>query len=540
MKPLHLKYSLSFCMLAMYSGSLFAQGNLSEQVNVVRPYKPVLAEAAKINTNPEIKTEVLKSEPFNYNIQPNKLDSLLKPAPIQTEKMKNESITKLYKTYIKLGGGNYRTSLGELYFSNTRSREFQAGIHLKHNASVGSIKNMDFSENKVELFGKRIYRNHVLSMKLNYDRDVAHFYGYNHDLFKYSRREVRQQFDYFDLQTEFNKNVQQISEKVNYKGILKAYTVSDAFNANEKRLFIGASGKYDFVHLETGLDFAKHSDSSGSVNNIFSFNPSIVLQEDKLLFTLGLNTYAEFGDRNLFHVYPNIHAEYSLIENALLVYGGMNGKMQKNSFRSFYQENPFLSQNQVILNTNEKLHLFAGIRGSISNKTAYRLSVSHINMGKEAYYTNDTADIRKYKLIYDGNNSTTIRMSAELTHQQNDKLRLNGRLSVNKYTTDTLREAWYRPMLNVSITADYNIGNKFLLSAEAHAYSKMKGAVYFPNMIMRELPGGLDLNIGIDYRYSKIISVFAKFNNITGYKRERYLYYPGYGFNALAGATFSF
>jgi len=57
---------------------------------------------------------------------------------------------------------------------------------------------------------------------------------------------------------------------------------------------------------------------------------------------------------------------------------------------------------------------------------------------------------------------------------------------------------------------------------------------------IKDLQGGVDLNLGVDYRYSKIISVYLDLNNMLNYKREQYLHYSGYGFQAMLGASFRF
>ena len=62
----NLAKNILFFTLATLSHSAFAQKNVSEQVNVVRSYKPILAEALRINTNPEIKTDLVQIEPLNY------------------------------------------------------------------------------------------------------------------------------------------------------------------------------------------------------------------------------------------------------------------------------------------------------------------------------------------------------------------------------------------------------------------------------------------------------------------------------------------
>jgi hypothetical protein len=57
---------------------------------------------------------------------------------------------------------------------------------------------------------------------------------------------------------------------------------------------------------------------------------------------------------------------------------------------------------------------------------------------------------------------------------------------------------------------------------------------------IQSIAGGTDLNLSIDYKYSKIISVFTQFNNILNYQRARYLYYNSYGFQAMLGLSFNF
>lgn len=537
----HKRFYLLVSFLVAITHISYAQRNLSEQVNVVRPYKPILAEASKIGTNPEVNTEKDILQPLEYRINPKKVDSLIKTNIVNPEKVKNESIPKLYKTYLKLGGGNYATSLAELYFSNTRSKEYQTSIYLKHNASVGAIKNMDFSENQAKIFGKRIYKQNTLAANVFYDRDVIHFYGYDHDFYNYSRRQIRQQFDYLEFETSLTKNIQSDSDKVHYEGKINFHIVADAFNATENYISMAGTGHYDWFYLETSLDVSRFADSISFDRNLFILNPSLVLKENKFSFTLGANIYQQFGTRSSLHVYPNIRADYKLIENELLLYAGMTGKIRKQNFRNFYLENPFLSPKQIIQHTNEKLHLFGGLRGSLSSKTAYRLNISYLTTDNEAYFINDISDMSKFKIIYDGNNGKLLTLNAELSYQQNERLRFRVSGDINNYTTDVLAEPWHKPMLNLAISSTYNIGNKFLINADIFGFSKIKALVmYTPNPMTKELKGAVDLNLGIDYRYSKIISVFIKLNNLAGMKRERYLNYPTYGFNALVGATFSF
>lgn len=536
-------YSLS-SLLILCGGTALAQKNLSEQIDVVRPYKPVLAEALKISYNPEIKVEPNRTGEFEYQVDPKKVDSISKLSVIGAEKMKSEGIAKLYPSYVKLGGGNYATTYAEAFITNTRSQEYLIGTHLKHQASVGSIKNADYSENQVEIFGRRIYKKHALYASFNYDRDVAHFYGYNHDLFSYKRTEVRQHFNYIDMQAGIESHQAQESNALNYRLGVKAYTASDRFKANENSLSLNGLFTKNIagapIRLNTGLMFRQNQDSLKSDHHYFVFSPAYTYKQDALSLTLGLNTFTEFGSRSDFHLYPHVILDYTLIEDEMIAFAGITGKLKQNSFRDTYTQNPFIASNQIFLNTNEKMNLFAGIRGNISSKTAYRVQVSYSNLADMPFFVNDTNDLRKFVLVYDGKNTTLLNLSGEFSHQFSDKLRLFGKAEINSYTMDKELEAWHVPLYRIQVSGTYNIADKFLLTADVYGISKSNALIYTPDPTVKELKGIIDANLGIDYRYSKIISIFLKMNNLANTRQEQYLNYKNYGLNGLLGATFSF
>ena len=238
----------------------FAQKNLSEEVNVVRQYKPILAEAIKINSNPEIKIEETGKENPSYNFLSHRIDSTLKINAITTEQMKNESIAKLYKTYIRVGGGNYRTSYFEAWANNLRSKEWILGAHYRHQAQVGSIENMAYSDNTIDVYAKRLYAKQSVGISLLYDRDVNHFYGYDHSLTKFKAKDVRQNFNLFGLQTELKSNAQ-VFNSISYVGNLEFYAANDRFDAKENRFGLSGMAKYKEYQAKIGIDVANFSDS---------------------------------------------------------------------------------------------------------------------------------------------------------------------------------------------------------------------------------------------------------------------------------------
>jgi hypothetical protein len=154
------------------------------------------------------------------------------------------------------------------------------------------------------------------------------------------------------------------------------------------------------------------------------------------------------------------------------------------------------------------------------------------------YFVANNDALRTYDVVYDGPNASETNFNLNYTHQSSDKLKIYATLDYSIYKTDTVKEAWNKPSSIFRLGTNYNIANKFLIDAQLYSYSKMKSRE--ATGLVKTIDGGVDLNLGIDYRYSKIISVYLDLNNVLNYKREQFNYYSGLGFQAMLGASFRF
>ena len=60
------------------------------------------------------------------------------------------------------------------------------------------------------------------------------------------------------------------------------------------------------------------------------------------------------------------------------------------------------------------------------------------------------------------------------------------------------------------------------------------------NQYVKELGFILDINLGIEYKYTKRISAFLQFNNIASQQYYRWSDYPVLGLQVMGGVTFKF
>ena len=164
--------------------SLYAQEEIRKEIVVVKPYQPSLSDAFKINVQPQISDSIPIHPSFDYSIHPKKFETRFQVRPINAARMVGTPLTKLYKSYLKLGFGNYLAPLAELNINSLRDKTRQWGIAVHHYSINGKLDNGNkvnpgYFENSVDLYGKKIFKKTYLSGKIGGGYDGENFYGYH-------------------------------------------------------------------------------------------------------------------------------------------------------------------------------------------------------------------------------------------------------------------------------------------------------------------------------------------------------------------------
>ena len=95
----------------------------------------------------------------------------------------------------------------------------------------------------------------------------------------------------------------------------------------------------------------------------------------------------------------------------------------------------------------------------------------------------------------------------------------------------------YKPTDQLKFTTDiFVIGKR---TAVIYDESALSSSTY-PKSHEIAMDPIIDLNAGIEYQFSKPLSIFAKVNNFGFQKYEQWLGYTSKSFNWLAGISYSF
>lgn len=528
----------------------------NEQVNVVQDYKPTIADANKLNDNPIIKDTFKINTKLNYTFLEKQATTNFKVEPISAANIKGDILTKLQNNYFRVGLGNYNTPFAEAFYTTTRSKTQQMGIHAKHLSSSATIKDLAFSgysDNQLNGFGKFFVKDHTIYTDVNYTRNAMHYYGSSDSLFntKLNKNDIKQVYNYIGAKGAFESNYSDTS-LFNYSGKVSYYYLQDVFGSAEQNAFIEAGGtkkinnelyggtiSYDYFYNSRSLD----TSSAGIVRA----NPYAKAQNKKWRAKVGFNLTAE-TDIGKVHFFPDIDFNYNIINDYMAGYAVLNGYTERNSYKILSDINPFISPSLNLKNTNTNLHINGGLRGKMSANLSYDAGADYKVTKDLPLFVNYSANVLQNKFITVYDDVNILNVYGLLAYQTSEKLFIYAKGNVYNYKTTKEVKAWHKPKYDVTLSARYSLKEKIVAKVDVFFIGSQfaKSSIistttpYLPIIYTKTLKGVTDVNLGLEYRYTKRLSAFINFNNIAAMRYQRWNNYPTYRFNLLGGVTFCF
>ncbi len=568
------RYYITLLLLIFTCNIAFSQ--IDKQVNVVKEYTPIISDAYRISTLPKIidTTKTIKHT-FSYNIESKPFNVNFKLKPIKSAKMVGEPLKKLYTTNIRLGFGNYITPYFELNYNTLRSKDNLVVFNLKHISSYGKIKMPDenkvyagFANSQAKLYGKKILKHQkYISGSMLIKNLTYGYYGYDvNDTTadkKLKKSEIeKQNIKILGLSAKL-KSINRSKSRINYDVNLKNTFLQEITKIKSNNLkFYGNINNYyktEILGVDYEINYINTNTKIDTVNNtIIKIKPYINKSTDTWRIIAGLNFNADINPpaEPAFHFYPMIDVKYNVIDELLIPYLGIYGNIENNNYQKIILENPYIDNTLNVKNTNNILSLYLGVKGKLSSKLSYNFKTNYKVYEDMYFYINkltiqpDSANPlvttfdNKFDVVYD--NVSLIDVYGELNWEKSKKINFILFGHYYEYSMGELNYAWHKPKYNITFSTKYNIQNKIITNLDLFLigkqyaiksveYKSANKKIYSP----QELKGFIDLNLSFEYRYTKILSAFLKFNNILSQKYYRYNFYPTQGFNVLVGLSYS-
>jgi hypothetical protein len=322
--------------------------------------------------------------------------------------------------------------------------------------------------------------------------------------------------------------------------------MGDQFAANETGfVFKGKATKWikERHSFDIGLatDFTWYNDTLINAETLhnFTLHPAFTFHTDVLKVKVGARL-ASSNDE--FYPFPDIEAVVNLTGNELAFFVGLDGDLQKNTFRSLTEYNPYIHTRLEpgTLRNTRYFNAFAGVRGNLKY-FEYTAQVGYKPTNDLAMYLFrfDSDNIYDFEVIYDDVNIINISGSVKAVPLKG--LTVTGTLSQSFFDEKTEFRTWHIPTFQANFqalytTKDGKLNTKAQLFLEDGVSANRIGGVNR----WKNLGALYDLSLGGEYWFVKNFGAFIEANNLLNNKRERWLFYRTYGINVLAGITARF
>ncbi|MFM6953982.1 MAG: hypothetical protein ACKOWL_03250 [Sphingobacteriaceae bacterium] len=521
-------------------------GTLSEEIEVVRPYKPVLANAAKIRRNPDLNAAPVFKPTLSYSILDKKLELNTDIRQLQYQQLADQKPTSLSNNYLKLGAGTLKTGLAELYINTDRDEALQAGLFLSHLSAQDKLPKQQFSAQQLSAFGKTIGNRYTLSGTANFKRLGTYFYG-NDPLALPNLNPAKQTLQAIHLQGEVANRFIQGDKNWSYGLGLEATFFSNATQGKENNVTLHASASKAVSNftfgINTKLDFSSINQVGGSIaNNLLKANPFANYSKNDLNLSLGLNVVQEFGAFSKLSTLPSVEFSAPISGKDIFFIAGLKGDVTKTALIGSSFINPYLGSNQTIANSTIKSDFFAGISGNFGPIVGFKAKGFFKRINNLPLFVNNSSNLSTFDIIYDAGTSNLTGFNLELNIKVSDVFNLESSLESTKYNLATEEKAWFKPGFTLSTEVRAQVNTKLALSAslnyQGQSFGKLSAAL--PQNQVVSVKGFLNMGVGANYAVAKKWSAFVQTTNLLDTNYQQYLYYNGFGRQIFGGFSYSF
>ena len=568
-----IKRNLIILSIIIFSLSATAQvkkqeTGLKREVTLYNPYKPSLPDSKKRSFLPEI-SDTSKIRPdFHYDVRTTPFLPEYAISPIKAAALLPDPLTKLYKSYINLGVGNYLSPLAEISITNERSKKGAIGFYARHFSTNGKIDLENgkkifagYMDNDVSLFGKRFFKNSILDGSLDFSQKIRHAYGYDPQIFDYnpSNKDTRIPYNNFGAKTGLTSlNLDSADFSYNFNAAFNYFTAEN--NMYQRNISVDGNMAKSFkgFYMGSGIsyDYYKIPDILLAVPKyIFSVSPFVKKSSELWSFKIGMQVLL---DRNMtstaqVHVYPDINFGFDLVPTYINFFAGLSGKLEKNEPLKIIAENPFITGDGSLFkipNTSHDLIISSGFKGNTGIGGNYMLSASYSLISNMLFYSNIESAVNVERGNYFSvltDDVELFNIHGEMNGPVTDKLSFITSANYYKYTLSQFEFAWNKPDWDAKLGLKYNLRDKIIAGMEISVLGKRKTIVNgdlpilidAPGPVIFDMPAHLNLKLNAEYRYSKILSFWTKLDNISVNRYYEWAYYPTHGFMFMLGFTYS-
>lgn len=523
--------------------SCLAQVQLpAEEVQVVRDFDARLASAERLLMNPQLPPFDTTQVSYDFRIRDRQLDYDYQPPEIRALGMGRAELEESYSSYLRAGYGTPKSPLADA-FTSFRGNNYQLYAEGNHYSvdNRNTLENQIIGRTHLGVGGEYVFSPaFFIDGHLNYDHLINDLYGYDHEVDSFSREDAARRFNQF--QADFSLGSKESNSwGLKYKLKTAYQNTSDNLLASENQFRLLGDLSWEITdnqsfELEAQAQFINFTDSISDDAiglNIYSLKPTYSYLADKFSARVGLF----FGSANeATLIFPEIHAQYSVLEDQVIAYMGSTASLQAQGFSQLTRRNPYFTNTMDSLYATRQWEIYAGAKGRY-NQLKYNLQAAYQNFSNLAFFTPNFADTRFFDAFYES--GSAIDISLNLKYPVTENLTTTLTLNQKIFSLDSLESPIHTPTFTADFRTEYaTLSDKLDLWFEIRFQN---GVDYFDSENeIDQLDGLFDLSLGADYFFAEHWGVFVHGYNLTNNTRQRWNQYPIIGRNILGGIIMRF
>jgi hypothetical protein len=513
---------------------------------------------------PELNTLEIQKPVFDYQNLEVRQETRVEAGEVSPATVRADKRMNIYNNYLRAGFGSLITPYLDFTHSSGERNDYRFNANLYHLSSFQDVPDYapgSFSNTDLGISYDKYTDNSIVTFGVGYGLDTYRYYGFkpaDYPLIDTDNDTLKQSFNQITANIGIRSNNKK-DDAFEYKVDLAGYYYFDRWKTNQtdlnlgydlgKPLDAGKNSNYQKIGIRGLLRFGVNTDSTQSNTDfILTGIPYYKATFGMVSFNAGVNISYLMTDSSDVGIYPVIDLTVNVIPEMLSIYAGTDGGFVKNSYFDLSQTNPWVESVIPITWQNNKLRIFAGLRGNISGQFGFNFEVGWMDFDNMPFFINSTDNLDMWPVMGPAttftalfDNGSVFNVSGELTYMLGDMLKIWLSGSYDAYSLDSLAQPYHKPISVISLGGSYIIKKKVNIWLEAFSYGKRYaidpvGAL--PTEV--ELDGFFDLNAGIEYYATEKLTVFVTGNNLLNSNYERFLNYPVQGLQVMGGVGFRF
>ncbi|MGL5014316.1 MAG: hypothetical protein ACRC6V_08505 [Bacteroidales bacterium] len=535
------------------------QESLTRELIIEKEFTPIVRDASKVIRLPEVESPVtsVKSQPdYTYQQQPG--EALYQLTPLSPAAV---GIAKEYtksRGWASLSAGNNLNLNASLGYALVNSAKTQliASYDLFNTSGNREIEHLG-SKEKFSLFKNQAnitLDQRVGSAKMNLYGDFKYsLFNYPTSVWEPESDVDKQSHTQFRVGTSFSEiklGSFNLETGLNYSRFNKGYFQFGDNGIGENNLDISASTIGNILgNIVGGADLSFHYlgydkpilDGDKSSYSIFKIRPKVGFEVDRFSLMVGLNMELQSRNETKFKVTPDIHLNWSILNN-LALFADLTGGTTINGFESMESRCRYLYSDQRLGDDFASLDIKAGIRTLFSGAVSLELFGGYTRYDNMSYiYSAQQEDIASRLLgsVAQKVNKTYFTLNSQFV--LSDKWDLRAGMTATNWGSDDIAIAM--PSFEANIGVTYSPISKLRLNLDYYLISGREmglGLVDEENYSKVKLGAINEIRLGGSYNITRWLTANLQLNNLMNQKQESWYGIPEQGFNFLIGASVRF